>query len=201
MISIGVDLGQRRDPSAIAVVERPEWVAGRLQTVRQMVTDQRLMRGDMVVRHLERVKLGTPYSQVVKRVVEVARHPCLGSVRRKLLVDATGVGAPVIEMLRAERPGCELTPVVITGGHSGRRDGGGWEMVPKTDLLAATQASLENGQLRIARDMRETGRLVQEMVSLGGSEHDDLAMAVALAVWGAKTGVMYGYRREFFPVY
>jgi hypothetical protein len=74
-------------------------------------------------------------------------------------------------------------------------------MVPKTDLLAATQASLESGQLRIARDMRETARLVQEMVSLGGNEHDDLAMAVALAVWGAKTGVMYGYRSEFLPVY
>jgi len=165
-----------------------------------MVTDQRLTSGDMVVRHLERVKLGTPYSQVVKRVVEVARHPCLGNVSRKLLVDATGVGAPVIEMLQAERPGCEMTPVVITGGQSGRRNGG-WEMVPKTDLLATVQASLENGRLRIARDLRETGRLVQEMLALGGSEHDDLAMAVALAVWGAKTGVMYGHRSEFFPVY
>ena len=201
MISIGVDLGQRRDPSAIAVIERPEWVAGRWQAVRPMVTDQRLMRGDMVVRHLERVKLGTPYSQVVKRVVEVARHPCLGNARRRLLVDATGVGTPVIEMLRAERPGCEMTPVLITGGHSGRRDGNGWEMVPKTDLLATVQANLENGQLRIARNLRETGRLVQEMLSLGGSEHDDLAMAVALAVWGVKTGLMYGFRSEFLPVY
>src|SRR5260370_19971340 len=116
MISIGVDLGQRRDPSAIAVIERPEWVAGRFHMVSPFATEQRLMQGTMVVRHLERVKLGTPYPQVVKRVVAVARHPCLGNARRKLLVDATGVGAPVVDMLRAEKPGCDLTPVVITGG-------------------------------------------------------------------------------------
>ena len=106
----------------------------------------------------------------------------------------------MVEMLRAEKPGCELTPVVITGGHAGRREGG-WEMVPKVDLLAAMQASLENGQLRILRGMRETERLMREMIALGGSEHDDLVIAVALAAWGARSGTMYGFRSEFIPVY
>jgi hypothetical protein len=49
--------------------------------------------------------------------------------------------------------------------------------------------------------MKETDRLLKEMVSLGTGEHDDLVMAVALAAWGAKTGVTYGFRSEFFPVY
>src|SRR5579862_498319 len=207
MISIGVDLGQRRDPSAIAVIEKVEFLAGQFHTRPQIMGGRAhsggydLRQGEMVVRHLERVPLGTPYSQVVKRVAEMTRHPSLGNVRRKLIVDATGVGAPVVEMLRAQRPACEMTPVVITGGNAARRDGNGWEMVPKVELLAAMQASLENGQLRIARKMSETERLVKEMIGLGGSEHDDLAMAVALAVWGAKTGTTYGFRSGFFPVY
>jgi hypothetical protein len=211
MISIGVDLGQRRDPSAIAVIEKVEWIAGQFHTTPQIMGGRPhyggydLRQGDMVVRHLERVPLATPYSQVVKRVAEMTRHPSLGNVRGKLIVDATGVGAPVVEMLRdpfitnAQRPGCEMTPVVTTDGSAARRDGNGWEMVPKVDLLSAMQASLENGQLRIARQMRETERLVKEMVGLGGSEQDDLA--VALAVWGAKTGITYGFRSEFLPVY
>jgi hypothetical protein len=207
MISIGVDLGQRRDPSAIAVIERVEWIAGRFSVTPQIMGGRpyhggyELQNDDMVVRHVERVPLGTPYSQVAKRVAEVSRHSCLGSVQRKLMVDATGVGAPVIEMLKAAKPMGEMTPVVITGGSAGRRSGDGWEMVPKVDLLGEMQAALESGRLRIARAMRETERLVKEMVNLGGSEHDDLAMAVALAAWGARKGVKYGFRSERLPIY
>jgi hypothetical protein len=211
MISIGVDLGQRRDPSTIAVIERPEWLAGqfhmthplhgtRWQTEGRDVGSQRLERGAMIVRYLERIKLGTPYSEVAKRVAQITRHPSLGNVRRRLLVDATGVGAPVIEMLREARPGCPLTGVTITSG-SAAHSSGDREMVPRVDLLATMQAALEKGQLRILRGMKETDRLLKEMVSLGTGEHDDLVMAVALAAWGAKTGVMYGFRSEFLPVY
>jgi hypothetical protein len=46
---LGLDLGQRHDPTAIALVERVD-----LTSVR--------------VRHLERVPLGTPYPGVVARV-------------------------------------------------------------------------------------------------------------------------------------
>ena len=44
MFSIGVDLGRRRDPSAIAVAERKD-----------------AEQGIVVVRFLERVQLWTPY--------------------------------------------------------------------------------------------------------------------------------------------
>jgi hypothetical protein len=96
----------------------------------------------MIVRYLERIKLGTPYSEVAKRFAEIARHPCLGNVRRRLLVDATGVGAPVIEMLREARPSCPLTGVTITGGAAAHASGDR-ESVPRVDLLATIQAALE----------------------------------------------------------
>jgi len=31
-------------------------------------------------------------------------------------MDATGVGRPVVDLLKRERPGCLLMPVIITGG-------------------------------------------------------------------------------------
>ena len=61
---IGLDLGQRRDHSAIAVVERLELYRGYQTPVFQ----------SLLVRHLERVALGTPYPIVVTRVREVVRQ-------------------------------------------------------------------------------------------------------------------------------
>jgi hypothetical protein len=52
------------------------------------------------LRHLERVPIGTPYPDVVRRVVEITRSPLLtGPVH--LAVDNTGVGAAVMDLLHA----------------------------------------------------------------------------------------------------
>ncbi len=60
-------------------------------------------------------KLGTPYTEVV-----AAGGGAVAAPRRRdgcrLVVDATGVGMPVVDMLRASRPGVRVTPVLITGG-------------------------------------------------------------------------------------
>jgi hypothetical protein len=128
---------------------------------------------------------------------------------RQLVVDATGVGMPVVDMLRAAEPDCELTPVPFTDGAEQHFANGVWH-VPKVDLLAGVQAALETGELRIARRMRETPTLVQEMmdvrVKLRGSggirlgadgfgQHDDLVLAVSLACWAARRGTV-GERME-----
>ncbi len=60
-VTIGVDLGQRRDPTAIAVVDaapRPRERGG---------TEQHYL-----ARYLERLPLQTPYPRVAARVVEIA---------------------------------------------------------------------------------------------------------------------------------
>jgi hypothetical protein len=200
VISIGVDLGQRRDYSAVAVVERIETAGYGFDHLHWMTRAEGLP-DEWVVRHLERMALGTPYTAVTARVVEVARHPKVRDDCR-LVVDATGVGMPVVDMLRAAHPGCEMTPVVITGGTGERYDRGLW-YVPKVDLLARLQGLLEQKRLRIARRMRESGTLVRELLDIrgtrrasgrlrvgaeGAGEHDDLALAVALAVWVGRKG-------------
>jgi hypothetical protein len=149
------------------------------------------------------MKLGTPYTEVVQRVVDVLGNPKLAGGRR-LAVDATGVGMPVVDMLRAAKPGCTLMPMLITGGVGERFDGRVWH-VAKVDLLAGLQALLEKGELGIAKGMRETPTLVKELTDVrvryrnsgrvrlgadGAEEHDDLVIAVALACWaGTKAEV------------
>src|SRR5438874_2207334 len=118
MFYVGLDLGKRLDYSAVAVVERAEWVVKEFDYLHWMDRGQ-LQRGKLVVRFLERIQLGTPYTEVVERVVKIIerlrdRHG--KGAYRQLVVDATGVGMPVVDMLRAAEPDCELTPVLITSG-------------------------------------------------------------------------------------
>jgi len=185
MYFLGLDLGQKRDHSAVVVVER--------------IDHRRAFQGTsfekILVKYAERMPLGTPYPRIVERVKAIVQCDELGG-NCALAVDATGVGAPVVDMLRAARLGCELNAVVITGGERGSGNG----TVPKQDLMAELLVLLENGQLKIAR-MKETERLMRELgdvrMSVNGSgrvrlgadgsgEHDDLVIALALACWRAK---------------
>ncbi len=199
MFFVGLDLGQKQDFSAVAVVEREEhrlaFLAPTLQSMR--------------VRHLERMPLGTPYVNVVSRVSEIMQHPAL-TPRSWLVVDATGVGAPVVEMLRAARPPCRVTAVTITAGEKAHGRGEEWH-VPKKDLMAGLQVLLEDGRLKIHRKLRESATLVRELTDVrlnpkagghvgvgadGYGEHDDLALAVALACWRARRiDIGYGTQR------
>jgi hypothetical protein len=61
------------------------------------------------------VALGTPYPKVVEKLRDLARsHSIAGNCA--LVVDGTGVGTPVVDMLRSAGLGCEITSVTITGG-------------------------------------------------------------------------------------
>ena len=48
---------------------------------------------------LERLRLGTPYQDVVKRLKQIATMPSIVE-GRTLVVDGTGVGAPVVDLIR-----------------------------------------------------------------------------------------------------
>src|SRR4051812_33604433 len=107
---VGLDLGQSQDYTAIAVVERAEW-AGDFDPV--VFADKKEVR--LRLRYLEGVPLGTPYPEVGERVGRVVRGPELAG-QCHLVVDATGVGRPVVDLLRRARFNCNLMPALITGG-------------------------------------------------------------------------------------
>jgi hypothetical protein len=176
MLYVSVDLGKIADYSTIAITESS---------------------GDEFhVRFLERIPLGTPYPRVVEIIRDVVRSPLL-SGRCTLVVDASGVGEAVVDMLRRADLGCGLTPVRITGGHGNSR-GGGYNYVAKHNLMTSLLVVVEQGHLKFARRMNEAGSLVKELLSIRVHEngsmsadrpaHDDLVMAVALALWKSGKG-------------
>jgi hypothetical protein len=181
MFVIGVDLGQAQDFTALAVVERG---------VRNMDTP-----ADLQLRHLERLPLGMDYPKVVEHVV-ARRRAVPGS---RLVVDATGVGRPIIDLLRAA--GEAVDGVSITGGARVAKDATGLYRVPKAVLVRSLSTALETGSLRIAKGLPFIDVLLRELQAFrvtigkagrtkfegGKGEHDDVVLAVALAVWGADT--------------
>ena len=141
---LGLDLGQRRNPSGLVLVERAE-VFGELDRV----TYERRRALRFRIPFLQRVRLGTPYPDVVDRVREVLRRPALAG-RCTLVMDATGVGQPVLDMLRKANLGCSIAPVIITGGERESHAGGLWH-VPKRDLITGLQVMLEKRELGLLR--------------------------------------------------
>ena len=191
---IGLDLGQRQDPTALAILERWEEVLARDWVSWGWKKETRF-----ALRHLERMKLGTAYIDVVKRVRDVTRSAELTG-RCTLVVDASGVGTPVVELLRQSGLGCSLMAVTITGGDAVSQSDGQFR-VPKRDLVVGLQVMMEQQQVRIASGMPEGETLVRELmemrmkVTAGGHDryeagrsgaHDDLVLAVALACWRAR---------------
>ena len=87
--------------------------------------------------------------------------------------------------------------VVITGGRDTTRHGAGWS-VPKGELVSKLQALLHAGELRIAASLPDAATLMRELqdfrvrftdagnATFNAREgaHDDLVLAVALAVFG-----------------
>jgi len=198
MFYVGVDLGQKQDHTAIAIVEREDT---RLANQMRAYRAQAALPARLLVRRVERVALGTPYPRVVEAIREMVCGPPLAG-RCAVVVDGTGVGAPVVDMLRAAGLGCEITAVTITGGERESGRGTAWVSVPKRDLIAGVQLALEKSELRISKRMKDVGALVRELVDVritagrrmgsmrigadGSGEHDDLAIALALACWRAR---------------
>jgi hypothetical protein len=195
---VGLDLGQKQDYTAIAIVQRTEMDTGEIDRV----TYERKRETQYGLRFLERLKLGTSYPAIVERVREVVGAPDVAG-RCTLVPDATGVGAPVMDMLRAARLGCPIVPVVITGGERATYIDSIWR-VPKRDLVIGLQVMFEARQLEISESLPDAATLVKELMSMrvkispaghdsygaasGAREgpHDDLVLAVALACWRGK---------------
>ncbi len=190
---VGLDLGQTNDPAALAALERRE--------MRHPTNRQRIIYR-YALRHLERFPLGTSYPTIAKTVAErVSTGPLRGC---SLAVDATGVGRPVVDMLRELAMPVVLCPITLTSGHAANRAEDGTFLVPKKDVVAALMVLFQAGRLAIAKTLPEATVLVKELktfqtkITLAGNEvtgawregqHDDLVLAVALATWAGENSV------------
>lgn len=182
---LGLDLGQAQDYTALVVVERKEF-------------RYKAKPDEYHIRHLERPKLGTPYPAIVERVQNLIKSDQLMN-RTALVVDKTGVGAPVVDMFR--KAGLRPVAITITGGNSVGSGDGGYH-VPKRDLISTLQVLFQAGRLKVAAELPEARLLLEELLNFKvkinvktahetfeawrEGMHDDLVLAVALACWYAE---------------
>src|SRR5262249_5225557 len=114
-----------------------------------------------------------------------------------LAADQTGVGKPVVDMLRRAKVRACLRPVTVSAGHKATYDEGRW-LVPKVELVSTLQVLLQSRRLKVAPALREAQTLVQELtrfqmkVALPTADaylawregpHDDLVLAGGVAAW------------------
>jgi hypothetical protein len=189
---IGQDLGQCVDRSAVAIVEFVNQPTGTIDPA----TRAPLFSSRLALRHLESLPLETPYPQVAARAHELVRHPRLMG-RCTYIVDAHGPGGPVVDQLRLPYPkfGAPIVPMKVVTGDEARQKEKTYN-VPKTLLLERLQHVLRTKKLRLYQGPL-TGDLVRELTLLQrvsrpsgnvvfeSPAHDDLVMALAMAVWWA----------------
>lgn len=191
---LGLDLGQARDYSALAIVEEQIYVGE--AWAEEVLYQQDYARGlaagwispaslsphqaahalrlshvygrpaevPLQVRHLARYPLGTKYTDVVESVAEIVGSEPLRRMPGVLLVDKTGVGAAVLDSFT--HAGIGAVAITLHGGSAVSRDPqrAGFR-VPKRDLVTVAQVLLQNGQLRVAAGLPEAETLRRELLN------------------------------------
>jgi hypothetical protein len=174
--------------------------------------------------HLERLPLGTSYVAIPGRLQAIearirqtwleavreqgrrggdvsrysAAHPTLSDAPVEMVVDQTGVGRPVVDLLR--ETGIDPVAITITGGDQVIRVARREFRVPKRELVGAIQSTLHARRLRAAEVLPDWPVLKDELtnfkarISVSGHDsygaedwrqgaHDDFVLSVALGVW------------------
>lgn len=193
---LAADLGQSTDPTALCVLNHrivpgTAWIPNPKTGIRRQ---ERSEHFDVL--HLERLQLGLPYPAQVQHVANVISRPPLKD-GCDLIVDETGVGRAVADIF--DTAGLRPNRVTITAGHDTTQHGAKTWHVPKSILISGLDARLHTGELKIAAGLSDAGALQDELkdfkrkVSDAGratysartGAHDDLVLAVAIAVWWA----------------
>lgn len=196
---VGVDLGQSMDPTAICVLRHrveplDKWTAN--ETAKTWRQD-RIERFDCP--WIQRLPLGLAYTTQAQDVANLLARPPL-SAGCTLLLDETGVGRAVADIF--DQAGLRPHRVTITAGLETTQHGARSWHVPKGVLISAVSARLHTGELRFAADLGDSAALREELqdfrrkVSEAGratyaartGAHDDLVLAVAIALWWATSG-------------
>ena len=191
---IAVDLAQANDYTVFTVIERiityaPERVRG--------YTYASEKGREYHLRHIERSERGTPYPKIVERLKELIYSKQLIGKQKAVVIDVTGVGMPVWDMIQAAGLKRQINGIQITGGNNVTWNDNIYN-VPKRDLISALQVAFQNGALKIAQGLPEAETLVRELtnfkvkININGHDqyeawregiHDDIVLSAAMGVW------------------
>ncbi len=219
---IGVDIGQIRDHTAIAVVEvlpateKTITPTGKLTlggaTLGTVVGQpikvaEREPLPRLQCHYLQTLRLGIKFQDIAQRLSEIeAKLMAKGEAEVKILVDATGPGQPIPELIRGSVK-CPVISCRFTSGAEPSYDGKS-AMIPKEPMVTNLQIFIQEKRLELPkktkdpdqakanqemllqlqnfmRDMPKEGARAETFEAKVGT-HDDLVTALGLAVWGAK---------------
>jgi len=174
---LGLDLGKERDPSALML----NHIIG--------------CPGIYQLRRIEKWKLKTPYQVVVDETKEIMQNPRFAECDVTLVVDGTGVGDPVVEMMW-ER-GLQPIVVKITSGLDPVTVHPSLYHVPKRLLAVAVHLALDSRRIKVSpgpysaafeRELqtfavKTTQARNDTYEAFTESETDDMVLGEAVAVW------------------
>jgi hypothetical protein len=194
---LGVDFGSQQDYTALALVKRNDIIKKEYSMVQGFTEEDVCTEYQLLF--IERMDLGTPYQKVVDRVNMILRDEDLRG-DTVVVPDATGVGIPIVQLMRSQGVS-PMIPISIHGGQATNKNDFGGYSVPKRDLVSSLAIVVQSRRLRVASDINYRMQLVHEMQNFvpkftknGGDtyealmekDHDDLVMALAMAVWLAE---------------
>ncbi len=185
MVYIGVDIGQSQDPTAIVVAD-------------PVIRDNEI---HYAIRFLKRLPLGITYPTIIEEIIRIYQNipEPKGEylLQKQIWIDATGVGKPVVDLIRKNASYIKLHEVFITGGEA-KNIINPWTSViklPKAYLVSRLQVMLSCGRVHLPKT-EEALALQEELINytikvnendnfeFGAFKvgtHDDLVTALGLA--------------------
>jgi hypothetical protein len=161
---VGLDLGQSQDYTALAVVQK-------IPTYDEQTGKD---AKELHLKHLERYPLKTPYTHIADTVRDLLTGPPftddirdgfrIRKAQTELVVDKTGVGVAVTDLLKERR--LNFFSVTITGlGQKVNRTGTREYSVPKQDLVSALEVPFHKGTLKVAKGLQGWPKLREELLN------------------------------------
>jgi hypothetical protein len=201
-VAIGVDIGKKVDPTAAAVVEAQE----------RADPQTGAMADHYLVRHIERLELGTPYPGVAQRLSAIVAqvHVKMQTAPEDRLMptiwlDATGVGQPIVDLLA--EAGLPVTACYFThGDRLTENSQAGTVSLGKALLVSRLQVLLQSRRVHLPRTA-EAETLARELLdyeihvdehandrygAFRVGSHDDMVTSLGLAVLAAERAAPAG---------
>ena len=191
--TIGLDIGRAIDYSALTVITR------HYRPLQDGEIPLPGMQMAVIFTAVEgyRFPLGTEYEYIAESVEGIWNSPVIQGQKHFCIVDQTGVGAPVVELLRKRR--VRTIGVNITAGFSISHPEEDVYNVPKEVLVTSLVQHMQTGRFKIAIEETEGKELREQLQNFGykihrdtghvtyealqEKVHDDMVISAALGLW------------------
>lgn len=183
---LGVDVGMALKPTALALVARD--------------FNQEEEDYPLACSYIQTLPPGAKYPEVAARISEIEKELLRRRAHSlKILVDVTGQGQPVIDLLRRGLES-KIISAQFTAGAGSSSEGDTWR-IRKEEMITHLKIMLQTGRLELPGRWRDPAqeRAVSEMLrelenftyhppeddtlEIKTGERDNLATALGLAVW------------------